>query len=113
MSEAQYAEFGGRIQKIERHHRKLAKGYVTRMNPDGLVVARPSRQSSGLPARGFFLTLAAMLVFKVFLLAQLGVEGYNDRITVLENGSGSEKVGAFAMKLDPITQWLAGQFSAN
>ena len=113
MSETQYTEFGSRIQKIERHHRKLAKGYVKTMNPDGLVVARPNRRSSGLPARGLLLTLAAMLVFKVFLLAQIGIEDYNDRISVLENGSGPEKVGAFAMKLDPVTQWLAGQFNGN
>lgn len=111
MSEAQYAEFGQRLKRIDRHHRKLAKGYVLSMNRDGLVVATPRRKSSGLPLRGLFLTLVALLVFKSFMLAQLGVEGYNERVLILEEGGMLAQVGAYAMKPDPATQWLAAQFN--
>lgn len=110
MSDIQYAEFGQRLKRIGRHHRKLAKGYVTTMNHDGLVVARPRRESTGLPARGLFLALVALLVFKSFMLAQLGVEGYNTQMAVLADGSTFERVSAYAMKPDPVTQWLAVQF---
>ncbi|MGR3660480.1 MAG: hypothetical protein ACU0CA_04720 [Paracoccaceae bacterium] len=109
MSDAQYAEFGHRIKRIDRHHRKLAKGYVTTMNHDGLVVARPRRASSGLPMRGLFLALVALLVFKSFMLAQLGVEGYNAQMALLADGSTFERVTAYAMMPDPITQWLSVQ----
>jgi hypothetical protein len=109
MSEAQYAEFGQRIRRIDRHHRKLAKGYVTSMNHDGLVIARPQRKSSGLPARALFLTLVTLLVFKGFLLAQLGADVYVERMGILESGTLIEQVGAYAMKPDPITQWIATQ----
>lgn len=110
MSEAQYLQFVQRVRRIDRHHRKLAKGYVTSMNHDGLVIARPHQKSSGLPVRGLFLTLATLLVFKAFLLAQLGPDGYGDRMALLENGTMFEKIGAYAMKPDPVTQWLATRF---
>jgi hypothetical protein len=109
MSEAQYAEFGQRIQRIDRHHRKLAKGFEISMDRDGLVVARPRRKSSGLPARGLFFCLVTLLLFKGFLLAQIGPDAYGERMSALENGTVVEKVGAYAMRPDPVTHWLATQ----
>lgn len=112
MSEAQYIEFGERIRRIGRTHRKLAKGQVSYMNEDGLVVARPVRKSSGLAVRMLFLYLVMMLCFKAFLLAQLGPEAYGERMTALEQGTTIEQLGSYAMKPDPITVWLATKFGA-
>ena len=108
MSDAQHIQFVQRIRRIDRHHRKLAKGYITSMNHDGLVIAHPQQKSAGFPLRGVFLGLVMMLVFKGFLLAPLGADGYGDRRAQLENGTIVEKLGAYVMKPDPITQRLAG-----
>lgn len=112
MSEAQYAEFGQRIRRIDRHHRKLAKGFVTTMDGDGLVVARPQRKSSGAVARGLFLCLVSLLCFKGFLLAELGADVYIERMAQMQGGSTFEQFGAYAMRPDPVTQWLATQIGA-
>lgn len=107
MSEAQYSQFGERLRRIGRHHRSLSDGYVASMNHDGLVIARPRKKSSGLPLRGLFMCLVVMMMFKGFLYAQLGAVEYDQRVVLLENGTAFEKVGAYAMKLDPVTAWLA------
>lgn len=112
MSEAQYIEFAERVRRIARNHRKLANGQVSHMNSDGLVVPRPVRKSSGLPARVLFLFLVMMLCFKAFLLAQLGPTAYGERMAALEQGSTLEQLGSYAMKPDPVTVWLAKQFGA-
>lgn len=113
MSEAQQIEFGDRIRRIGRNHRKLAKGYTTTVTEDGLVVARPYRKPSGWASRALFLFLVMLLVFKAFLLAQLGTTAYGERVAQLEQGSFVEKMGAYAMKPDPVTLWMANQFGIS
>lgn len=108
MADAKQIEFGHRIHKIERSHKKLAKGYVTSVGKDGLIVARPARRTSGLPLRGLFLALLVLLAFKGFVYSQIGGQAYQDRVALLESGTVVEKVGAYAMYADPVTIWIAG-----
>jgi len=109
MPDAKQLQFGQRLRRIDKQHRKLARGYVATMNHDGLVVARPRKQSSGFPLRGLFLCLVILLTFKGFLYAQLGPTAYADRVTLLENGTIVEKIGAYAMKADPVTLWISAR----
>ena len=109
MADAKQMQFGERLRQIDRRHRKLSHGYVTSMNHDGLVIARPRRKSSGAPLRGLFLCLLILLVFKGFLHAQLGSTAYGDRIVLLQGGTIVEKIGAYAMKPDPVTLWISGR----
>lgn len=109
MADAKQIQFGQRLRRIDRNHRKISRGYVASMNHDGLVIARPRRKSSGFPLRGLFLCLLMLLTFKGFLFAQLGETAYADRVALLEGGTVVEKVGAYAMKADPVTLWIAGQ----
>lgn len=109
MPDAKQLQFGERLRRIDRHHRKLSHGYVASMNHDGLVIARPRRKSSGTPLRGLFLCLLVLMVFKGFLYAHLGEPAYGDRVALLEGGTVVEKMGAYAMKADPVTTWIAGQ----
>jgi hypothetical protein len=109
MSDAKQIQFGQRLRRIDRHHRKLARGYVTSVNHDGLIVARPRRQTSLFPLRGLFLCLLTLLAFKGFLFAQLGPTAYAERVAMLQSGTVVEKMGAYAMKADPVTLWISGQ----
>lgn len=109
MADVKQIQFGQRLRRIDNNRRKVSRGYVTSMNHDGLVIARPRKQSSGFPLRGLFLCLSILLTFKGFLFAQLGEAAYTDRVALLEAGTIVEKIGAYAMKADPVTLWIAGQ----
>jgi len=109
MADAKQLKFGQRIRRIDRTNRSLAQGYITTVNHDGLIIARPRRNSSHFPFRGLFLGLLILLAFKGFLFAKLGPESYQDQVTLLQAGTAVEKVGAYVMKADPVTIWLAGQ----
>lgn len=112
MAAYQYEEFERRMRRINRRHSKLSQGYVTSVNSDGLVVARPSRRSSGATVRGLLLVVVIVLVFKGFLHAQLGAEAYGARVEALSNGTIVEQAGGWAMKADPITLALSAKFSS-
>ncbi len=111
MADAKQIAFGERLSRIDKNHRQLAKGYVTSVNHDGLIIARPQRKASRLPLRGLFLSLAVVLVFKAAVYAQIGEAAYQDRVNLLANGTIVEKIGAYAMFADPVTLWLAQQIA--
>ena len=76
-----------------------------------LMIRRPPR-STLFPYttlfRSLFLGLLILLAFKGFLYANIGPEFYPNQVNRLQNGSAVEKVGAYIMKADPFTVWLAG-----
>ena len=108
MADTQQLEFGQRLRRIDQTHRKLSRGYVTTVESDGLIVAKPQRQSSHIAARSLFAILFVLLAFKVFLYAQIGATAYDQRLAQLENGSFIEKMGAYVMYPDPLTVRMAG-----
>ncbi len=108
MAAYQFEEFERRMRRINRRHTKLSQGYVTSINDDGLVVAKPRRRANGATLRGVALMIAVILVFKGFLHAQLGPEGYADRVDRLASGNFVEQAGAWVMTADPVTLWLSG-----
>lgn len=112
MADAKQMQFGQRLSRIDQNHRKLAKGYVTTMTKDGLIIARPQRRSSRLPARGLFLSLLVLLTFKGFVYAQIGEIAYQSRVDLLAQGTIVEQIGSYAMYADPITLWIAQQFAS-
>ncbi len=111
MADIQQLQFGQRVQKINTAHRKLAGGYVTTINDDGLMVARPHRKSSHQMMRSLFFCLIIMMAFKAFLYAQTGEQAYLQRVALLQNGTIVEQVGGYVMYADPITVWVSGLVS--
>ena len=103
MSASQFDEFDRRMNRISRRHSKLSHGYVTRVNDDGLVVARAKRSSNGGWLRGLMLVVIVMILFKGVLHARLGDAAYMARVDGLAAGSVIEKGGAWIMTPDPIT----------
>ena len=113
MSESQFDSFDSRLRKIDRRNRQLARGYVTSVNHDGLIIARPRRQARAFPLRGMLLILVALMGFKVFLYLQIGPTVYEERVIALSQGNVVEQIGAYAMTADPVTVWVASLFAGT
>jgi len=107
MADAKQMQFGQRLRRIDRNHRKLAQGYVTSVNHDGLLIARPRPLDLRLTWRGVAYVIIVMMAFKVFLYAQIGPLAYQERVIALQNGTLAEQVAAYAMAADPLTASLA------
>lgn len=110
MSTYQFEEFERRMRRISRRHSKLSHGYVTSVNDDGLVVAKPRRRGSRSTLRGVALIVIIIMLLKGVLHAQLGATAYDERIEKLAGGNPIEQAGAWVMVADPITLWLSANF---
>lgn len=102
-------QFEDRLRLLSRKHRAMSHGYVTRMQPDGLIVAQPRRQPIRIPARAVILFVLAFFGFKAFLVANLGPQTYDERLARLNDGTVVEQAGAFVMQADPLTMYVARQ----
>jgi hypothetical protein len=102
-------QFDERLRLLSRKHRAMSHGYVTQIQSDGLIIARPRRQSSRVSARAVLLFVLAFFGFKAFLVANLGPRTYDDRLARLNEGTIVEQAGAFVMQADPVTMYVAGQ----
>jgi hypothetical protein len=112
MSDAKYADFQSRLRAIDQNHKRAGVGFVRLEERDGLLVpVEKVRMHRGLPLRGIAVALTMFLVFKGFLLAYLGSVTYTGRVAALEDGSIVGKVSVWVMHADPVTQWIATQFS--
>ena len=110
MADANIARFNKRLQDIETRHKRRASGFVRLEERNGILMpVERVRVRRGLPVRGIVLALLAFLVFKGFLLAHLGALTYVDRVARLEAGNVVEQMGAWAMRPDPVTLWVADQ----
>jgi len=109
MTNANLVDFETRARRIARQHRKMARGYVTTITRDGLIIHRP-RRSFGPSPRGIVITLAVLLSFKVMLFSYLGPITYAGRIAKLEAGTMVEQAGAWVMQAGPATEWVAETF---
>ena len=104
-----HAHFDHRLDKLGRKHEKLAKGYVTKLGEDGLIRAVP-RAGRARNRNGYSLLLAVLVgsfLFKALMLSSAGPETYAERLSALQNGTLVERVGAFALAVDPVTEGLA------
>ena len=112
MANANLQNFDSRLRRISRRHRKMATGYVTSVNHDGLIIARPRRHAPRFPWKGMTLTIVLLLLFKGFLYLNLGGITYDARVEKLKEGTVIEQAGAFAMQADPATVWVAAQLQS-
>jgi hypothetical protein len=104
-----HIEFDKRLRRIQRRNRRLSRGAVPYIDSTGLVTFRPRRQGLRLPLRGLLLLVVGFIAFKGLVLAHLGTDLYQDRLALLRAGTVIEQGGAWAMQIDPATEWVAGQ----
>lgn len=102
--------FARRIGRIQRTHRRLARGASTYMRKDGLLVVRPRRSYRLVRMlKTAAMVVAGGIIFKAFLVVSLGPSTYQTRLALLENGTVAESYAARIMAIDPATHWLADQ----
>jgi hypothetical protein len=111
MADAQLRGFTQRLKRIDRAHRRLARGYEPSVLHDGLIVPVPRRRRVRIPFAGLALILIAVLGFKGAAHALLGADTYESRIAALAEGGAVERAGAWIMQADALTLWLSAQLS--
>lgn len=103
-----HAHFDKRLAKLSHKHRLMSRGYVNVLTSDGLIVSKPRRfrrNNSGL--RMIAIVLVGFFLLKAISFANIGEEGYNDRLAVMRTGTTIEQVGAVIMGPDAITKSVA------
>lgn len=80
--ESALKSFERRQRAVAQKHRKLAQGYVTKINRNGVFEHRPIRRISPVRLRGLLLTILGFLVFK-------GVMARQSRLGELRRASGA------------------------
>ena len=76
--------------------------------PSDLVV-RPRRKAVRISGRAVIMFVLAFIGFKAFLIANLGMLTYEERVTRLQSGTMVERAGAFVMQADPLSIYVALQ----
>ncbi|ANT59942.1 hypothetical protein AYJ57_05890 [Salipiger sp. CCB-MM3] len=104
--ESALKSFERRQRAVAQKHRKLAQGYVTKINRNGVFEHRPIRRISPVRLRGLLLTILGFLVFKGVMLANLGSDHYAEHLARLSDGSFADKLGAWVLGVDPVTLWI-------
>ncbi|AAV96354.1 hypothetical protein SPO3119 [Ruegeria pomeroyi DSS-3] len=102
-------DFDQRIRRLNKKHEALSRGYTARMRKDGLIELKPRRGGGRMPLRALVLLCGAVLAFKAFLLASLGPDSYDARLSRLAEGTPVEQAGAWVMQADPASLFLAEQ----
>lgn len=97
-----------RQRAIRKKHRRLAGGYVTRVNRMGVIEHRPRRSFGRITIMPLVLLAAMFLAFKAVLYVQLGEETYLSHLDNLTTGSAVERAGAMVMQIDPVTERVLG-----
>jgi hypothetical protein len=100
-------EFKNRLRRLERKHTAMSRGYDAHMRADGLIVIKPKRSAPAVSGRAVIVFLLAFIVFKGFMLASIGIDGYDERVERLRQGTVVEQAGAWVMQRDPLSQFIA------
>ncbi|MFU1477735.1 hypothetical protein ACM25N_08515 [Roseovarius sp. C7] len=100
-------DFSNRLKAVERKHAKLARGYSCKVGRDGLIVFKPKRRKIGFPWRTLAMVVVGFLAFKGLVIAQMGTETYDQRISEMSAGPLQEQIGAFVMQPDPVAEVVA------
>lgn len=99
--------FERRAKTVRTSHKKLAGGYVQKVDKNGIVKLQPRTTISLAPVRYILLIALALVAFKGAVLVNLGTEAYLDTLTPFQIGSTGERFGAWLMQIDPLTAWIA------
>ncbi len=99
--------FYKRQNRVQKKHDRMAKGYVTKLDKNGVFVQVPDKKAGAFGLRMMFLSALVFMGFKAMLLTGLGTEAYQGHVDTLNQASSYEQVGAWFMQIDPITAKIA------
>ncbi|MEM6479395.1 MAG: hypothetical protein AAF647_10145 [Pseudomonadota bacterium] len=100
-----YRPFDKRLSYIERKHRKLDRGKVVMMRPDGLMVVQPRRFGFFRLVKFWLLAVILFVGFKAVTHEVIGPIDYENRLARLAGGTQAEVLLSRAMEIDPLTRW--------
>ncbi|MBP0483802.1 hypothetical protein [Sagittula salina] len=92
---------------VRRKHARLAKGYVTKLDRNGVYVQVPDSKAGGMSLRVVLYAAVIFFGFKVMILTGLGEADYGASLQALSQGSLFERAGAWMMQADPLTAKLS------
>lgn len=102
--------FSARLNGVDAKHSKLLRrGYTSRVDKNGVIIAKPKPMRLRLPVKGAFLVVVCFIGLKAFMLLANGPDTYNDRLASLKSGTLLEQWGAAALAIDPATQFVVDQ----
>lgn len=106
-----FAEFDSRVGKINHAHAGRERGYAISIRKDGLISFIPKSRyyNLRLPLRGLIFLIIGVFLFKGLIIAHVGNSVYQERLTLLKEGSFVEQAGAYVMQVDPVSQVIATQ----
>ena len=112
MADANMRDFGKRVDRINRRHAKLSRGYVTSVNHDGLIIARPRARTSSVPWRGIMFLLVLVMAIKIVMHWQMGAGAYEAQVAGLAAGGALEQVLAYVLYPDGVTAFVSEVLTA-
>lgn len=109
MSDPNMADFYDRVRRYEKMR---AKGYAH--EAAGALgrsfYVRPARRRRSVLMPVVF-ALACGLLLKAAIYYNVGADAYQARLAQLQAGQGFDRLGAWLMQADPLTEYLAGQMA--
>lgn len=107
MSDQNMKTFESRLSRINQMHASGTAFEATGTLGRSYFDANRRRARVRLPFRPIALILAAVLLFKATIFAQLGAEAYQQRIASLASASWPEQAAAWVLHADPATRKLS------
>lgn len=104
-----FADFDKRLTRINRSHRRVARGpsYAPVVGADGLIVVRRRRSGPNIPVKGLIYLVLGFCLFKSVAIAHFGATGYADRIDEMKQGTVYEWAGAWVLQPDRVSIRIA------
>ena len=101
-------DFNARVGHVEKSQSRLVRrGYTTRIDKNGIIVAKPRARRMRFPVKGASMFFLGFLCLKALMLSANGPDTYYDRLATLQNGNAVEAFGARVLAIDPATQFIA------
>lgn len=103
-----YRRFDQRCDALRAKHIRMADGFVTRLDGNGVLVQAPVPRKRGALIRALAIAAITIVLIKAMILAEIGVDQYARVEAALKAGGAVEQAIAFVMRIDPATAWVAG-----
>lgn len=100
--------FDERYRRVLKRHRQLSRGYVTKLQKNGVIVHKPiAHVREAMSFSTLLLPFGILFVLKAAIVTVLGEDGYRQQVDLMREGGFIEQIGAVFMQIDPITAPLA------
>ena len=107
----QFDIFDARVAKITGEKPRLKRGARYMLGQDGLILRQPEQARMQVPWKPLLGLFFFALLFKGMIYAELGHLAYAAELVSLADGSRIERVGAWIMQPEPVTEQIAAYWT--